>query len=477
MTVSDVTPAFELFDADWYRATYPEIGDLDPFEHFRTSGVAEGRDPNPLFSTRWYLARYRDVAGGGIEALEDFLTRGARLRRDPGPLFSTNWYFERVPALKTSQQNPLAHYIQHGFRERCDPSPVFDSSWYLATYPDAAGKGFDALLHFMHEGASLGYSPCAAFDTKWYLATYPEVAASGANPLLHYLLHGAARGFDPSPDFSTNDYMDLHPELMVSGDNPLVDFLRLERTRTVSQQDRFGSQYRRPSQAAIADARAVIAGLSLIEPDLLALPHDLGSLHVPAIKPGRPEQAWRSFYLSLSERPQTVILVDSIDTTAALAEVIDDTSGLLVIETDFATVSVAGTLPFGTQWRAFSEFEPDLTGEERLRLTIAAINGLQPATILVWGSRSGWEMLARHGKALRLNTAVMAVDKCVEQLDPETMMQTYWRTSFHVLSAVFSHDPGALRDLAQKVGVSSKDRDKIGPSGKLATIPPNAGMR
>lgn len=477
MTVREVTPALELFDADWYRNTYPQVGDLDPFEHFRSSGVAEGRDPNPLFSTRWYLARYQDVSGGGIGALEDFVTRGVRLRRDPGPLFSTSWYLERVPALKTSRQNPLAHYLQQGFRERCDPSPVFDSAWYFATYPDAAAKGFDALLHFMHEGASLGYSPCAAFDTKWYLATYPEVAASGANPLLHYMLHGAARGFDPNADFSTNGYMDLHPDLMVSGDNPLVDFVRRERTRTVSQQDRFGSQYRRPSQAAIADARAVIAELSLIEPDLLALPHDLENLHVPAIKPGRPEQAWRSFYLSLSDQPKTIILVDSIDTTAAFAEVIDDTSGLLVIETDFATVSVAGTLPFGTQWRALSEFAPDLTGDERLRLAIAAINGLQPATILVWGSRSGWDMLARHGKALRLNTAVIAVDKCVETLDRETMMATYWRTSFHVLSAVISADPRALRDLARKSGVSSKDREKIGPIGRLATILPNAGTR
>lgn len=475
--MSDATPLMELFDAEWYRATYPEVGDLDPFEHFRRSGVAEGRDPNPLFSTRWYLARYPDVAGGSIEALEDFVIRGARLRRDPGPLFSTTWYLGRVPALKTSQQNPLAHYLQQGFRERCDPSPVFDSAWYFETYPDAAGKGFDALLHFMHEGASLGYSPCAAFDTKWYLATYPEVAASGANPLLHYLLQGAANGFDPSPDFSTNDYMDLHPDLMVSGDNPLVDFVRLGRTSKVSQQDRFGSQYNRPSQAAIADARAVIAELSLIEPDILALPHDLVNLHVPAIKPGLPEQAWRRFYLSLSDQPKAIILVDSIDATTGLAEVIDDANGLLVIETDFATVSIGGTLPFDTHWRAFSEFEPNLNREERLRLTIATVNGLQPTTVLVWGSRAGWEMLTRHGKALHLNTTLMAVDKCVEHLDAEMMMQAYWRTSFPALSAVLSRDPGALSDLARKFGVSSNDRNKIGPSGQLAKILSAVGMR
>ena len=475
--MSDTTPALELFDADWYRATYPEIGDLDPFQHFRSSAVAEGRDPNPLFSTRWYLTRYPDVARTGLDALEDFVTRGARLRRDPGPLFSTKWYLERVPELKTSQQNPLAHYLRQGFREHCDPSPVFDSAWYFTTYPNAKGKGFDALLHFMHEGASLGYSPCAAFDTKWYLATYPEVAASGANPLLHYLLHGAARGFDPNPDFSTNDYVELHPDLMVSGDNPLVDFIRLERTSTVSEQGKFGSRYMRPSQAAIADARAVIAELSLIEPDLPALPYDLGSLQVPAIKPGRPEQAWRRFYLSVSDQPKTIILIDSIDTTSTLAEVIDETSGLLVIETDIATPPVAGTLPFGTQWRSFSEFESSLNSEERLRLTIAAVNGLQPETILVWGSRTGWDMLSRHGKALRLTTAIIAVDKCVEPLDPETMMQTYWRKSFHVLSAVLSNDPMALGDLAQKFGISARDRGKIGPRGKLAKILSNVGMR
>lgn len=477
MTVSDTEPGWELFDADWYRATYPEIGDLDPFEHFRGSSAAEARDPNPLFSTRWYLARYPEVAGTSLDALEDFVTRGARLRRDPGPLFSTKWYLERVPELRTSQQNPLAHYLQHGFREHRDPSPVFDSAWYFATYPNAKGKGLDALLHFMHEGASLGYSPCAAFDTRWYLATYPEVAASGANPLLHYLLHGAAKGFDPNPDFSTNDYVDLHPDLMVSGDNPLVDFVRLERTSTVSNADMFGSRYMRPSQAAIADARAVIGDLSLIEPDLVALPHDLGRLSVPTIKPGRPEAAWRAFYLSLSEQPETIILVSSIDTTTDLSEVIDNITGLLVIETDCAATSVASALPFGTPWRAFSEFQSDLTYEDRLRLTIAAINGLQPTTILVWGSRAGWDMLSRHGKALNLNAAVIGMDKCVEQLDEEAMMQTCWRVALPVLSAAISHDPGSLRNLAQRFGVSLKDRGKIGPSGTLSTILANARTR
>jgi hypothetical protein len=468
--MADKAQARSLFDADWYRATYPAIGDADPYEHFQRVGAGLAYDPNPLFSTRWYLARYPDAVVAGENALDDYATRGVHLGRDPGPLFCTRWYVERVPGLKDTGQNPLAHYLVHGYRELRDPTPVFDSVWYFARYPEADGKGLDAMLHFMHEGAALGYSPGPGFDTRWYLSVYPEVAQSGTNPLLHYLSEGAAKGFDPSPNFSTRHYLELHPELLVSGDNPLVDSLRRERSRSATSMGYNGSRYERPSQAAIADAQALVAEFSTIEPDLLALPDYLGDLRVADIRPAAAEQAWRTLYLSLFAIPKTIVLVDSIDEIAASGFSIDELDELLIVETDTATVSICDALPFGTNWRSFAELHVGLTEEDRLRVAIALINGLRPTTLILWGSRSGWEMLARYGKALRQNTRIIAVDRPVPGLNPEQMMREYWRNSAPDLASILSADPDALKASAGRFGISSRDRAKIRKSTRLSDI-------
>ncbi|NTT87277.1 hypothetical protein [Tabrizicola fusiformis] len=48
-----------LFNADWYRATYPDLRDspLPPAEHFLRHGLFEGRNPGPDFVTlAWFVA-------------------------------------------------------------------------------------------------------------------------------------------------------------------------------------------------------------------------------------------------------------------------------------------------------------------------------------------------------------------------------------------------------------------------------------
>src|SRR5436309_2110301 len=46
-----------VLDRDWYLKNHPDVAaaGADPVVHFLSHGAAEGRDPNPLFDTRWYL--------------------------------------------------------------------------------------------------------------------------------------------------------------------------------------------------------------------------------------------------------------------------------------------------------------------------------------------------------------------------------------------------------------------------------------
>jgi hypothetical protein len=79
--------ASQFFEAGWYLARYPDVAaaGLDPLAHFLRFGIAEGRDPGPLFDTKWYLANNPDVAVAGINPLVHYFEFGAAEGRDPNP--------------------------------------------------------------------------------------------------------------------------------------------------------------------------------------------------------------------------------------------------------------------------------------------------------------------------------------------------------------------------------------------------------
>lgn len=66
------------FDADWYRARYPDVAatGLDPLQHYLKIGTLLRRDPSPLFETAFYLQQCGAERPAGVPPLVDFLTRG-----------------------------------------------------------------------------------------------------------------------------------------------------------------------------------------------------------------------------------------------------------------------------------------------------------------------------------------------------------------------------------------------------------------
>jgi glycosyltransferase involved in cell wall biosynthesis len=68
----------ELFDKDWYSATYPDVAlsHLSPQEHYLRVGALLGRDPGPAFSTTCYLADFPDVAIAGLNPLVHYIQSG-----------------------------------------------------------------------------------------------------------------------------------------------------------------------------------------------------------------------------------------------------------------------------------------------------------------------------------------------------------------------------------------------------------------
>jgi GT2 family glycosyltransferase len=107
----------ELFDKGYYFEKYSDVthAGLDPLEHYVKYGGQEGRNPNALFDSKWYLETYPDVAG-----------------------------------------NPLIHYIRYGALEGRLTCSSFDSGWYLETYTDVRENGLNPLEHYLHYGLQEG---------------------------------------------------------------------------------------------------------------------------------------------------------------------------------------------------------------------------------------------------------------------------------------------------------------------------------
>lgn len=98
------------FDVRWYRATY-NLGEKDLcLKHFLERRLTGQVNPVPIFDAGYYLDNNPDVAAAGADPFEHFFTFGVQEGRKPAPDFDTRFYISRYGA-QLEGQNPLLHYI------------------------------------------------------------------------------------------------------------------------------------------------------------------------------------------------------------------------------------------------------------------------------------------------------------------------------------------------------------------------------
>ena len=160
------------FDAVWYLRRYPDVAaaDVDPLQHFVDSGCHEGRFPNPIFDTAWYLAEYLP-GDTRTNALLDYVARGWRRGRRPNRWLDPAWYREKAGL--AASIDPMAHYLAAG-DAAIAPGPSLDAIG-LAREPDLGGDG--SPLGFVLNT----YRVCGDIDacTSYYVAAW---AARRAGP-------------------------------------------------------------------------------------------------------------------------------------------------------------------------------------------------------------------------------------------------------------------------------------------------------
>lgn len=219
----------QLLDPSYYLQQNPDLPreGMDLLAHYTALGGHEGRDPNPLFSTRFYRERYADALAAGVHPLAHYIEIGVIAGFDPNPLFDTSYYLERYPDVLEVGFNPLAHYLQHGALDGRNPNSLFDTSYYVMNTPELADTGINPLAHYLSTGAKQGKKPNSLFFTDYYTQKYPDVAASGLNPLFHYFEYGFREGRNPNPFFDTAYYLEQNPDVAAADLNPLAHYLEV----------------------------------------------------------------------------------------------------------------------------------------------------------------------------------------------------------------------------------------------------------
>ena len=116
------------------EAADPAIDDIPPSSE--TMPVSQEDEPEPLsgadrkvrstieseFDRDYYLNKYNDVHGSGMDPLDHYLISGWKEGRDPTPHFSTEYYLDTNPDVLASGLNPFFHYINSGKSEGRSPS-------------------------------------------------------------------------------------------------------------------------------------------------------------------------------------------------------------------------------------------------------------------------------------------------------------------------------------------------------------------
>ena len=493
-----------LFDHAWYMARNPDIVGIDALEHYRNHGWRERRRPGPAFDTEWYLLHNPDVAELGINPLVHYIRYGIAQGRSPAPpappadeerllieasgLFDHAWYMACNP--DTVGIDALEHYRNHGWRERRRPGPAFDTEWYLLHNPDVAELGINPLVHYIRYGIAEGRSPAppadeerllieasGLFDHAWYMARNPDIV--GIDALEHYRNHGWRERRRPGPAFDTEWYLLHNPDVAELGINPLVHYIRhgIAQGRSLA-----------PNPSAASAAEQLIRDVSAFEPDIANVADFKDVSRLPfrsAVYPSALLQAWGKLFASLTSQFSHVIFLpwlvrggaDLIAMNAARAAIEQHgPAATLVVVTDHDRLEAADWLPLAAEIRVISDYAPNLSHEDRVRIVEMLILSMRPRAVLNVNSRACWDAIQHKGLALSQFTRLYGALFCRDYSEDSRAAgysDTHFRTCLPNYTKVYFDNKAFRRELIQDYGLPASIQERL----SVAYAPPMDGLR
>lgn len=120
-TISESEGSVQSLEEDLHRYSSGRFLVKSLISHIGEHLGLRYRGDNPaeseLFDADYYLTTYPDVRAAGVNPLQHYLEQGWREGRDPSAGFSTKAYLEHYPDVRLRRINPLIHYLRYGYYE------------------------------------------------------------------------------------------------------------------------------------------------------------------------------------------------------------------------------------------------------------------------------------------------------------------------------------------------------------------------
>lgn len=226
-----------LFEpAAYQRASSDLMEDVEPLDHYVTTGRFEGRAPASLFHAEWFIREWQIAHGETVDPRQAFalyLSHPQAGNISTHPLFDPIWY--RMEKGADSIERPLEEYL-HNREQFISPHPLVDEQWYHDVFMREDRRS--ALKQYLEYGHAWGWTPHPLFDESFY-KTNTQCDIPGA---MHYLLYGESRGIRPNAHFSPFYYKATYHHLDGAERSPLTHFARTGDAQGLSPSAEFNSK-------------------------------------------------------------------------------------------------------------------------------------------------------------------------------------------------------------------------------------------
>lgn len=252
-----------LFDSQFYQQqSSGRKTEKSPLEEYISYNFSV-RNPHPLFNTRWYQSRKKNILkflGQGRVPLIHFVINGYRMGESPSPLFSLQWYRHTYMGGKLNDTNPLIEFITQGEAAGNRPNPLYPIDWKewllkkyncltLADYATLAPIGTPNIRNRISDAFSTPYINDQDSTTKTYLILFtPRSGSSWLTDLIaqQKILGRPAEWFNP-------DLMQSAMNGLSKRTHNIYEFCQELQNTHRSKENYFGAELTAPHLSMLSD--------------------------------------------------------------------------------------------------------------------------------------------------------------------------------------------------------------------------------
>lgn len=484
-------------DDEYYLLHNPDVREakLDPTDHYLRHGWREGRNPNAIFDTNFYIQHHMISLEKHYCPLIHYAAEGEKLRLstknfDPPQnspqnriegvfgfieqfftvpvlsnpilageenrwilfrMFSPAYYREKKAEKSLSDNEALARYLTFDLESGMEPGPLFVNEHYIRV---AESRGYNLVLkvpflHWLEYGLPNRISPNPLYSEEEYLALNPDLTHPVPWPkwaFLHFIEHGIYEGRLISrhlslPAYSTQALNDA-PKPMV------VDFLN-----SASRKPKIYDEIARIDGFRKSNLfEELVASTLEIDPAIGPVRRNTPS-HIPPLH----DAAFRDFQEILKLIPDgnydAIIFMPFCKMGGAdfiagcLTHVLNETEKVLILRTDQSEWSCPHWFPKCVVTVDLSRHLSFLDERTRTRILYELTRKIGPKAIFNVNSRICFEMYVRYGSRAKLFSDIYAYYFCSDR-DEEGVEVGY---PVRYFGQIIEHLRGAFVDNASLV--------------------------